>query len=74
MNSTMFGVAICRCEEDLQEPEILDGIVFDGNCKGVIAIAPVGSETPEEKHRPLSAGLRLGGANPIQLRKGRRGN
>lgn len=35
---TLFGVAICMCDEDLQEPEVLDGIVFDANCHGVIGL------------------------------------
>lgn len=44
MNNTMFGVIICHCDEDLQEREIIDGIVFDANCHGVIALEVAGND------------------------------
>ena len=47
MNNTMFGVSICNCDEDIREEEIINGIIFDANCKGVIALTPVESEDDE---------------------------
>jgi hypothetical protein len=34
----MFGVILCQCDDDLQEPELLSGTVYCSTCHGVIRL------------------------------------
>lgn len=36
--ASLFGVALCNCDEEERDEELINDLVFDANCKGVIRL------------------------------------